>query len=414
MKTCKTCGFHNVDTNERCLRCGCILESAADASRVTTRTRLLHLSQFLLYFFLGLIERVWRWTPLRRLWELPAHPLPYRYPWLAAALTLVPPFGQLYNRQIGKALLLGGLFWAWAFLCVETLREPWSNAALFAWLIYWIWLSTDAFATAVRINGEPWSERNTVAVAFAMAFYTGLIITACQYLLPALFVVVASVVIGFMSSLSRLFHQRVSWKLWCALGVLFTFVLLAISLVRGSGRIYAFVTIHDDIGEGDNGLHRGDMLLVSYSAYWFREPQLGEVVEFDPPAFSVRKASGLTADMWLINIKNYYQRIVAIGGDEVEVSTEGLRRNGDEVKGDLLPFGHENMSRAQLRLTVPRGHYFVPITTIPRYLFSVSPPPLFAAGYSYQGWIEACLVPPSAISGKVIAIVNPPTRRRWF
>ncbi len=73
-------------------------------------------------------------------------------------------------------------------------------------------------------------------------------------------------------------------------------------------------------------LERGDRVLVSRFVYWFREPQRGDVIVFHPP---------------IAPEEDYIKRVVAVGGDHVEVKDGDLYVNGEAqvepyLKEDLI------------------------------------------------------------------------------
>lgn len=408
MKTCRICGFHNPDNNERCTNCQSLLQTP---KRLLRPAPWRELKSWLPTLTFGLLEKLWRWCPLRRCWELPpTTSLPYRYPWLAAFLALLPPFGQLYNRQFGKAVVLAGAFWCTGAVAILTLRHPWSNALLLVLFLFWVFICTDAFVTAIRINGEDWSFRNSIATWCAMLFYAGVAVTAVQFLLPMLFLFGVGTTVTVLTSLGRLRHTEHSWKSWTLVLAAALLILVGVASMNNSGRIFAFVRLSDDIGSGKE-LRRGDLLLVSYSAYWFRPPQLGEIVHYDPPAFRAEQPNSAT--MIAINAKDYFQRIAGQGGDIIETSPPRLLRNGTIVAKEHEPLGLEIIAVAR-QFHIPPKHYFLPMTNIPRESLNVPPPPLFHPGWVFPKWEEACIVPAHSIMGKVLAIVDPPQRRRWF
>ncbi|MCX7625684.1 MAG: S26 family signal peptidase [Candidatus Sumerlaeaceae bacterium] len=407
MKTCRVCGFHNPDANQRCTNCQSLLNAAAGWQRSAPVG---DIKQWLLTATLGFFETIWRRNPLRHVWKLPSKALPYRYPCQAAVLGLLPPLGQLYNRQVGKALLLGVGFWGSVALGIQTLHQPWSNALLLAVFLYWVFIATDALITAIRINGEHWSFRNSVATWCAMLFYAGIAITAVQFLLPTLFLLALGIAMTALVSTGRLRHVDYSWRTWSTVLTAALLILVVTASLQNSGRIFALVRLRDNIGSG-NELRRGDLLLVSYAAYWFRTPRVGEVVYFDPPAFRAEEPRSGT--MIIINAKDYFQRIAGQGGDIIETSPPQLLRNGAPLANQLEPFGMEFIAVAR-KFRVPEDHYFLPMTNIPRELLNVTPPRLFQPGWVFPQWEDACIVPSNAIMGKVVAIVNPPEKRRWF
>ncbi|MGC8840350.1 MAG: S26 family signal peptidase [Candidatus Sumerlaeaceae bacterium] len=282
-------------------------------------------------------------------------------------------------------------------------------------VLLWITVATDAFVTAIRINGETWSFRNSVAAWFAMVFYAGCLFTAFQFLLPFLFLSGTFFVLVVLSSVGRLRHKTVGWKTWAAIAGVALGLLVPVAGLRGSGRVFALVRVTKDLDFTE--LRAGDLLLVWYGAYWFRSPQLGEVVHFDPPRFVVEKPGTLSSETFVINIQDYFQRVCGVGGDTIQISPPLILRNGQLLSRSLYPFGADNLT-VPFRFAIPERYYFLPVTVIPRDAFASliagEPPTLFQRGWIFRDWDKACLVPREAITGKVLSIADPPSRRRWF
>lgn len=414
MKACKICGFHNPDENTRCTRCQSVLQPEP-GSALPEPTSWAALRESVTARILGLAEQLWKRFPISRFWELPPRPLPYRYPWVAAWLSLLPPAGQLYNRQSRKAAFLGLVFWGGMWLALFTLRAWWNNYLLVGLVVLWSTIVTDAFVTSVRINGERWSFRNTLATWFAMIFYAGVLITCLQFLLPTLFLGLAVLVLGVLTSLGLLRHRAINWKTWLAVAGIALLLLVPVAALRGSGRVFAFVRVTKELDRAE--MRFGDTLLVWYGAYWFREPKLGEVVHFDPPRFLMERTGALSSETYIVNIQDYFQRVCGVPGDTIEIAPPLILRNGQLLPRSDYPLGAENLT-APFRFVIPEGHFFLPVTVIPRDtlvgMVAGQPPALFQRGWIFKDWDRACVVPRSAIMGKVLAIANPPERRRWF
>jgi hypothetical protein len=425
MKVCKVCGFHNVDASNRCLRCQAILDDGC-GEPVRTSPRLKEHIAAQLCLVQGTIERVWRWLPLQRMWHIPQQPIPYRHPTVAAALSLFPPLAQLYNRQHAKALFVAGLFWGWGVCCYATLYHPMNNLLLLLWLLGWAAQCSDSIAASIRINREAWSFRNSLAMWFAVLFYAGLVVTALQFLLPVLCLVACVVGAGVTAALNHFSRTRASMRIWLILGSMAMLVVIGVSSLRGSGRIFAFVRLVDDVG-GDE-MRRGDLLLVCYGAYWFSEPEPGEIVHFDPPRFIAEIPSALASTRLVVNATDYFQRVTARGNDVVESTATRFLVNGIDLPRELWPFGWEEMP--PLTRVVPSDHYFLPVVLIPRDVLAAAlgglvrpgsanneliptPRRVFQPGWIFSGWEEASMVPREAIRGKVLCVVNPPPRRHW-
>lgn len=420
MQICKACGFRNPDTRKRCARCEALLDTT-DLPEIGASLSWRERRDAFLAAAHGSLVTLWRRLPLRNWWELPPQRLSYRYPWLAGGLSLLPPCGQIYNRQIKKAVFLGLLHWGGAVVCLFTLRSPLSNWILLSWLFLWISIMANAITTAVRLNCEQWSLRNSLALWFALVFYGGAALTAAQFLLPLLFLVIWLGACGVLTWFKRLRGSRMpSPRVWLITGTVGLVVISGLASLRGSSRVFSFVRVTDDIGS--NEIRKGDLLLVFYGAYWARDPARGEIVHFDPPRFTLERTGALSNTLIIVNLKDYVQRVTAMGGETLEIRSGTVLINGKALPPSERSFGWEELPDRQC--VVPAGHYFLPVTRVPRDLLaelwlgflgsateSISP---LNGQWVLHGWDEASLVPRREIWGKVLAIVNPPERRRWF
>jgi signal peptidase I len=88
-------------------------------------------------------------------------------------------------------------------------------------------------------------------------------------------------------------------------------------------------------------LVEGDRVLVNRFVYRYAEPERGDIVVFHPPF-----ATG----------EDYIKRVVAVGGDTIEVRDGGLYVNGALQDEPYLP---EQMNGGLRAEQVPVGHVFV-------------------------------------------------------
>lgn len=89
-------------------------------------------------------------------------------------------------------------------------------------------------------------------------------------------------------------------------------------------------------------LQVGDRIIVSKVAYYFHEPQHGDIVVFKYP---------------LNPKKDYVKRLIAVEGDVVELKDSNLYINGAEVPENYLP---SNLRFSDFGpLQVPPGKYFM-------------------------------------------------------
>lgn len=362
MIVCPVCQFRNPDANVRCFKCNALLQDNAEDVRGSL-SRADHSSPPYVWLrFLGFLAWLNTWNPLKRLWQIPQN-VAYRFPWTAGGLSLLPGLGQLYNRQPVKAAVIGSLWWAAAGICLITIHDPHSNYLLMVLLLSWLLVWNDAVASAVRINGEYWSFRNSIALWFAAMFLVGTSLVITQ-----------------------------------ALGLNF------FALVR---------IVHD---AHSPALKKGDLIFVNNMSYWFwLKPRLGDVVQYNPGSFKAEKGNNIL----LINLQDNFQRVVGIEGDHIEKRKGRFYRNGVELSkiqepilGDAIP---------DFVFDIPPGRYFLPVTAIPDDFWSAAlggseakAPKLFAPGWIFQDWDKAGMVEEPQIFGRAVAIINPPERRKWL
>lgn len=396
------------------MRCSSVLttETAEATRNIYRRSRTLRL-QATVWVAWGWVERLWRGLPIRRWWQLPETSLPYRSIWLAGFLAILPPLGSLYNRQYGKAVVWGVLFWGYAGLCLATLTAPWSNVLLLGLVLMWVTILTDSVVTATRIDGGPWHQRDSVALWFAMLTYVGAAVTASRYLLPLAVFLGAWLIAGVWDHYWQMLGKAASVRRLLLVGILALGGIAALASLPGAGQVYALVRVTSDLGTQE--LEPGDLVLVSHCSYWKRPPAIGDVVYYDPPRFTYARPYGAGEHLYVINIRNYFQRLSAAGGDELVKTSATLLRNGASLPADRQPFGAAQLP--DRRYVVPPDRYFLPVVTIPVDLVQqLSVPPSTFAGNAWMNaeWYEAAMVPREAIMGKAIAIVDPPARRRWL
>lgn len=420
MNVCPICGFRNPDQNVRCFRCEALLKhDDAEYDKSMAKARSKTKADWLVGFW-GSLERMWQGLPTRRLWEVPEN-LTHRFPWTAAGLSILPGLGQLYNQQFGKAAFLAAVWWSYAVFCLFTLTTPLSNWLLLGLLLVFLLIWNDALVSAIRINGQGWSLRNSVAAWFALMFMAGIVITALQFLLPFLIILALIVWTNFVSAMFRVDQGHWSTRGRFIMGSLGVFLLAMIFMARqtNSERVFTFVRIFKDVHAPV--LDKGDMVFVNNMSYWFREPAFGEMVHCDPGPITIEQSAGMGTNVYRINIEDYFQRVIGLPGDRIERKDGKYYRNGspfpediEPIRGDLLPDG---------TFEVPAGKYFCPITKIPgdftgnlaSLLHMSGPQPTDIKSHGImKGWFDSSMLPKSALYGHAIAVMNPPTHRRWI
>ncbi|MGI8907313.1 MAG: S26 family signal peptidase [Candidatus Sumerlaeaceae bacterium] len=363
MLVCPVCGFRNPHSNERCIKCSALLQRNEEIINQAMydgaeKAR----KQFWRDAIGSRVERFQRFLSFPT-WQ-PNQDLAYRFPFTAGGLSLLPGAGQIYNHQVSKGIVLG-LIWAVLLaVCIFTVLAPWSNLLLIGLVIAWMLIWNDAVGTAIRINGQRWPLRNSLALLFGAMFVIGASLTALQF-----------------------------------------FGLSIVSLVR----------VRQDVHRPL--IQQGDHVWVNHTRYWFNLPKAGHLIFFDPPRFTAQAGS----NEYSINVKSYFQRVIGLEGDHVEKKNGSFFRNGYPIAREQWPIGGELLPDFSVDVTM--GYVAAPVTLIPQDTLANMIGGAISGGISIVGhvgqsnfvfpkWQEAMLVPKAQIFGKAVAVVNPPQHRK--
>jgi len=407
MKTCPRCGFHNTDAQTRCLKCKALLEHDPYAARHKVRLRLFRFHKIgasLAGFFYSLAYG------LRRLFSEPLPDgCPYRYPWFAGFLSLLPGLGQAYNRQYRKAVLHFGVFCIALWFAVATILNPLSYLFI-ALLVGWILFSfNDAMVTATRIDGQEWTRGDTIASFSALFFYMGVFWSLSQYFL--LLLLIGLVLYCFYS----LFWpgREVTWRKVLLTAVVFLGLVVFTCIIGRTGNpvIHRWVYWSQDVLAPV--LKKGDFIYVDCVTYWFREPRLGELVYYNPRPYRIWKGRNL----YLVRLRHAVERVVALPGDRFVHKDGKFYRNGRPVPPAYRPL-HPGGLPGYFDFKVPPGRYLVLISygaeeKMLGGLLGTRRAPSPREGAS-PDWGEACLVSKDQILGRCLFIWHPVSRRRWL
>ena len=406
MKTCPVCGFNQTDLEKRCVRCSGLLPSGDSADEELdgaqggsgeSRIRLGRAGAGLRLTFPFGPSLIWGRIAqrYRRLAQWLAVPLPEDVPdrrvWVAGFLGLIPGLGQLYNHQPKKALYFAVAWTALGTVCFLTIRRPYSNYLLAAFILWMAYAFHDGVKTALTINRQYWTVRRSVAAYFAWIFQFAIFCIIAQYVLTSLFV--------------------------------------------------KFVYVGKD--DLEPFLLKRERVAVDMVSYRFRPPRVGEVVFYNPARIRIERGS----DIWIINPRNSFERVLAGPGQTFERRQGRYYRDGVEVSASEEPIvqGEVNWD---YKLTAPEDHYIVlfshtsgPHDDAPQTYVSVvlqadgslelreengteaprpySPPvrrgsPSMSAASMVHGWNEACIVPIQDIVGRVWFVYHPPVGRRFI
>jgi len=398
MKACPHCGFHNTDARERCLKCGAILEHDWGAAQQNV-----HLRRLPLYRLRAALAGV-GFALVRNLRFPVPEDLPYRHPWQAGFLSLLPGLGQIYNRQPAKAALFFLVFVVLAAVVVATILHPTSYLWIAA-LVAWILLAfNDALVTATKINGQEWTRSYIIAAYSALFFYLGLFWSLSQFFLIGGLIVL---ILYAAYSLFWLRGQVSRAKILTVLGVSGGILVAATVLnPRGNPVLHRWVYWPSDVLAP--AIQSGDFIYVDAVTYWFRPPRLGEIVYYDPRRYTIQQGDNTYA----VNISNALERVVALPGDRFERRDGRFFRNGREVAPAFAPL-HSQGLPGGIDMTVPEGHYLVFISYGPKESLFGNQAPAPNEGVS-PNWGEACFVARREMLGRALFIWHPIPRRQWL
>ncbi|HNY28098.1 MAG TPA: signal peptidase I [Candidatus Sumerlaeota bacterium] len=370
MLKCPVCGFNNLDTRERCLKCKALLTHQPDIApqgEIPLRNGP-DLRAWSGRFSNRLSRRV------RALFEFPVPTgLPHRFYLWAGFLGLAPGIGQLYNHQPRKALYL-----LVAFVCVLTLTLQYMTAAYVGTLLVCATLCvlffsySDALTTAAEINGQIFTFRNRLALLTYPFFALGVIGTVCAIM---------------------------SWVGWPL-----------------------FSLFHVESDYMRPALDTGDAICGERFSYFFRSPHPGDVVRYDPPQYSIERQDGsLDTPLYLVNPLNGWERVMAVEGETLEYKDNRYTVNGRPLSPAYYPL-LSGQTFKEFKLTCPKGKYLVLISARAKdagfinQLNGISGeiPEFGAPGVIVKGWEDACFVTRKEIYDRAWFRYFPGPRRRFF
>lgn len=368
MRTCPTCGFHNTDDRERCLKCSTLLKSTAlpDGSHLADKQA----DRLRLDIpFNIMLSRLGQ----KLAGKLPDD-LPPRFPWTAAYLSMFFALGQVYNHQFVKALVFIAIqLSTWAVL-IATWYNPNNNyvaLVVVAWMLYQM---TDAFIISAKINGTPFRLKHVFAMWCAWFFFLG-----------------ATLIIGQ-------FGGHGAFRL---------------TTIRSGNMAPAFMA--------------GDKVFVACWPKLWGSPRRGDIVFYNPKHYSYERPGGIGGnDIISVNERNGFGVITALGGETVSwAPKEPIKVNGVEVPWSQLPLRPDGVP-GTMSIPIPAGSYGI-LQTHPisesgllaglggSYNGAV-PTPHDAArqGYLLREYPQSAIAEDEEIYGYVLFRYYPPERREWF
>ncbi len=362
MRTCSVCGFHHLDTDPVCLRCGASLapDAATDrfVGRRPDRSGAFRLPGSFLDFLYRLRGRSARivYAVLRPFRAPLPRDVDDRKPFQAAFLSLIPGVGQLYNHQRPKALLYLPLWIVLIAAAALTYRESYSNAVLLLLFLWAAYAFHDGYRTARRINGEPWHLR------LSLAFYVAWIFLFCVFCILSQF---------FLGTAFAKFRHM-------------------------SEPVLSPV------------IDQGDRFVVDVFTYHFRSPRVGEIVYYKPKQIALDAGENLYIEAPV----NGIERVVALPGETFSRKQGRHFRNGRPVPVTEAPINRSEV-RWDYELEAPGDRYIVIRSYTSADSFGAAAPRMFEV-LDVQGWEEACLVSEDDLIGRALLVYNPPERRRFL
>lgn len=366
MIICPNCGFHNLDDNQRCLKCNSILTHSykVKTTEYTKRSTLLNILPVKISQLFYMIKRFFE-CPLPQCFD-------YKQPWLAGGLSLIPGVGQLYNKQPKKAAFFITYFIIVLTAVILTITHPYSNIIITGFVCLILYFFNDGVITAIKINEGIWTIRNALATYFYLMFAIGVIYLCLQYLTIPLFILVS---------------------------------------VRNS--------------ELRPHLEQFDKVLVEKMSYHFRSPQRGEIVYYDPKKFVIEIPGGEVEEssIFVVDMKTNFERVIGMPGESVEWENGKFYVNEKELDKKYYPLNINNLLD-HLKFDIPQDTYLILITYSPRddllnpfaaFGQENQLPPLRQEGLIIKdSFFEANLVHKDEIIGRAYCIYDPPIRRKIF
>lgn len=377
MLSCPVCGFNNLDTRERCLKCKALLTHQPDkAPESNIPIKSGHDPRVLGGRFLNRLSR--------RVCAFFEFPIPtgirHRFYLWAGLLGLVPGIGQLYNHQPRKALYLVLLFASILSLTIQYLTTAYLGTLLVcATLAVLLFSYSDALTTAAEINGQTFSFRNRLALLTYPFFALGVISTVCAIL---------------------------SWAGWPL-----------------------FTLFHVQGHYMQPALEKGDAICGERFSFFFRPPHPGDVVRYDPPQYSVEIPSPppFESPLYIVDAKNGWERVMAVEGETLEYKDNRYTVNGRPLSPEYYPLV-SGQTFKEFKLTCPKGKYLVLMSsraTDRGIIHSIQKmadiegttdqiPDFGAPGVIVTGWEDACFITAKEIFDRAWFRYFPGPRRRFF
>ena len=404
-----------MDANDRCFKCSALLRPDQDIIRESRKAAARRSRR---ETFATPLRSPFDWLrhqPWFRAINTPPDNLPFKYPFTAGLLSIWPGLGHIYAGMKAKGILFTAAAGLLVLVAALSIRLSWSNVLLFVILVFWLLTWADAVGTVVRNNGETWRTRKTLALACAGAMLLGTAVFLLQMFSVDAFIIWLPVLLLGLYLAGRAWIGRwagsTARAITAVAGIGITLLSLALAPLVLSKSLVTLERLTSSVMQPE--FLSGDRVLFSGLPIMLHGPSVGDIVQFDPPRFTAEQG----ANVYSINITNYFQRVLGLPGDRV-VKKDGIFfRNGERVADTLVPIGGKYLP--DFDVVVPAESYFIPVTGIPSdalagMMGAAAISHVGEIGYVFTGFPEFAIIPSNAVRAKAIVNLDPPARRRWL
>jgi len=289
----------------------------------------------------------------------------HRLPYVAAGLSFLFGLGQVYNHQYKKGILFCvGYIIGWSIV-IRTITASYSNWLILLFIAYALYTYNDGFVTAIKINGQIWTFRYSLAAYSALFFLLGFCTIVGQFFISPVF-----------------------------------------KLIRVSQSTLAPY------------FHRGDMVFIDCLLYKLRSPRVGDIIFYNPETLIIEVPGSIESARYFIHERRTFETIMGLPGDVVERKSGVFYRNGEPMPSWCKPILPDNIYN-DLKFNVPDGYYLAIYSHSPGEIslgdsWGGQTPRLNSPGIILVNWDKMCLITKKQIIGRAVFIMNPPRHRRFF
>ena len=386
MRKCPSCGFANMDSRETCMMCNASFNEAAQSPqkqwdlhpKAAIQIPFHHGFIKIGYMVQRLVKKIFP--------EKVNTDGPNKFYLLAGLLGMIPGVGQIYNRQIPKAIVIAGATAALIWLAAHFVMVPiWGNCLIGAAFLMVMISCADSMLTAARMNGQHFTLRNRLAMLMYPLFMVGLFSCFC--------------------SIMSVLH----WPL--------------------------FTPYYINRDYMKPAIRQGDRICMDGLTYWWSDPKPGDVVHYAPTQFSIEipgdgELGGqgkFASDRQLIAPLSGWERVMAVGGEKLECREGIYSVNGRKLSKEYYPLVTGNFYDS-FTIECPLGKYVVLSSSLAedgldKFLeggkglaWKTLDPKKQSGGKNVLlvGWEQSCVVERKAIWGRAWFRYHPTIRRSGF